>query len=247
MNYPFATAPPYIQAAMAQAVQAMMSGGPLPPNCLVMSLPYQAGQPVFPSMMMAPQANAGQDPMIYSQGATIYGPSALGAYNNPAAPRAIVPFTRQTPPVYNYGSLSHRTKGKSKNKMSSQPHSNIYNSSSFDTYMRDLSWSRLFDHPQRKNSKQSTQDASTTQNDEKSNSSKKQRSNSGNSSTSSTTSDETIRRVNVANQATASNIPPKGTTKGSLPFKYSSEFIPGIGKQQSQKVKSNEGSNVKKA
>jgi hypothetical protein len=102
--------------------------------------------------------------------------------------------------------------------------------------MDDLSWSRLFDHPSRKHYKQ--------QNQPSGNSSKPQRSDSSTSS-SSTTSDETIRRVNVTNKQ-SSNINFKQQTKGSLPFKYSSEFVPGIGKQQSQKIKSNDVFIIKK-
>jgi len=64
-------------------------------------------------------------------------------------------------------------------------------------------------------------------------------------SSSSTTSDETIRRVNVTNKPSSNNNS-KQQTKGSLPFKYSSEFIPGINKQQTQNIKSNDVFIIKK-
>ena len=239
MNFPFSTPSPYLQAAMAQAVQAMMSGGPLPPNCVVMSIPYQPGQPIFPPT------------------------NPFSPFPTNSQTRALVPFVnngQQISANYNYPIVSsNNSKKKSKKLNRHQPHSNIYNSSSFDTYMKDLSWSRLFDHHSGKTTKVPAQDStSIATQDEKSNSSKKQRSNSSSSSNSSTTSDETIRRVNVTSQQT-NHLNGKGTTKGSLPFKYSSEFVPGLAKQQGvgpagappppppNKGKSHETTNVKKA
>ena len=229
MNYPFPSNSPYMQAAMAQAVQAMMSGGPLPPNCLVMSMPFQQAPHIYPQ----------SDQLVYPQQGSFYGPQPSSAYTNASPLRALAAYT---PPNYNYPIVpQQKNRSKSKKKSRQQPHSNIYNSSSFDTYMHDLSWSRLFGHHSRKSSKQSGQTgaSNTRQQDEKSNASKKQRASSSDSSTSSTTSDETIRRVNVVNQQKSST-PSKQPPKGSLPFKYSSEFVPGLGKQQPPKTKSQE-------
>jgi hypothetical protein len=229
MNYRFSTNSPYIQAAMAQAVQALMNGGPLPPNCVVMAMPpYQQAHKMLPH---------GADAMMYPPQANYYGyPYA----NNPQS---------HYPSNYNYPIVSHKKNNNNKSKKNPRqqaaPHSNVYNSSSFDPYMRHLSWSRLFDHHPRKNSKQQNQEQNALHFDEKSNTSKQQRSDSSTSS-SSTTSDETIRRVNVSHKQ-SSHSSTKQQTKGTLPFKYSSEFIPGMGKQQSQKVKPNDIFLVKKA
>lgn len=272
MNFPFQAASPYIQAAMAQAVQAMMSGGPLPPNCVVMTIPYQSGQPIFPPMMMGGSAAGTVDGSIFPPSGPFFGaattPSPYGAV---PPTRALVPFAPNGQPTanYNYPIVSKKSKKKAKKQSRNQPHSNIYNSSSFDTYMRDLSWSRLFDHHSTKNPKQASQEEpSIATQDDKSSASRKQRSTSSSSSTSSTTSDETIRRVNVNNQQN-NNLAGKQTTKGTLPFKYSSEFIPGVVKGQQQqpqpqpqpqqqqqqqqgppapsKGRTNESANVKKA
>ena len=218
MNYPFPTHSSYMHAAMSQAVQALMSAGPLPPNCVIMALPLQQAQQILPQLMMSP------DPIIYSQPGAYYGPSPYT--NNP--------LPQPRPANYNYPIVPYKPP-KKKSSGPQQPHSNIYNSSSFDSYMHHLSWSRLFDRPSRKKPKEQ---AST-------NPPKKARTDSS-SSTSSTTSDETIRRVNVTNKPSTSNVDSKQQTKGSLPFKYSSEFVPGIGKQQSQKIKSNDVFIVKK-
>ena len=237
MNYPFATPSPYIQAAMAQALQALMSGGPLPPNCVVMAMPYSQGQQMLPPMMMNGATGPAADPIHYPSPMGYYGQVPLSPYTNNPASRAVVPHSGNNAPNYNYPVVSHKDSHKSKKKTTThqQPHSNIYNSASFDSYMRHLSWSRLFDHPPRKNSKEQNpgvinQDGNAAQNP---------RSSSTGSSTSSTTSDETIRRVNVTNQQ-ASNVSSKQQPKGSLPFKYSSEFVPGAAKQPSQKIKSND-------
>ena len=221
MNFPYSTPSPYIQAAMAQAVQAMMSGGPLPANCVVMSIPYQPGQPLYPQLMMGAAGAPSVDGSLFPPANPFF-----GATTSPT--RALVPFS---PPNYNYPLVSNKSKKKSKKTHRHQPHSNIYNSSSFDTYMKDLSWSRLFDHHSSKTTtKPPAQDAASVATpDDKSNVSKKTRSDSTSSSTSSTTSDETIRRVNVTNQQ-AAHLNGKPTTKGSLPFKYSSEFVPGLAK-----------------
>jgi len=223
MNYPFSTPSPYIHAAMSQAVQAIMSGGPLPPNCVVMALPFQQAQQMLPQLMMN-SGLCGGDAMIYPQQTPYYGQSL---YTNNPQTNALVPQN------YNYPIVPY-TKSKKKTSQPHQPHSNIYNSSSFDSYMDSLSWSRLFDRPSRKNSKQQNQDQTSV------NSSKKQKSNSStssSSSSSSTTSDETIRRVNVTNKPSSNNNS-KQQTKGSLPFKYSSEFIPGGAKPKSNKKES---------
>jgi hypothetical protein len=224
MNYPFSTPSPYIHAAMSHAFQAMMAGGALPPNCVIMAMPMQQAQQILPQLMR--NSVMGGGPMTYPQPPPYYGPSPYT--NNPPLPQQ----------NYNYPIVPYKN-SKKKHSHPPQPHSNIYNSSSFDSYMDDLSWSRLFDHPSRKNYKHQPQ-----QNQTSGNSSKPQRSDSSTSS-SSTTSDETIRRVNVTNKQ-SSNINFKQQTKGSLPFKYSSEFVPGIGKQQSQKIKSNDVFIIKK-
>ena len=221
---------------MAQAVQAMMSGGPLPPNCLVMSMPFQQVPQIYSQLPIHPPS----EQLIYPQQGTFYGPPASSAYHNASPLRALAPYT---PANYNYPLVpqqQQQQQSKSKKRSRQQPHSNIYNSTSFDTYMHELSWSRLFGRHSRKGSKQSSQTGpAANQQGDTANSSKKQRDTSSSSSTSSTTSDETIRRVNVSNQQN-SNSPSKQAPKGSLPFKYSSEFIPGLGKQQSQKTKSQE-------
>jgi hypothetical protein len=196
MNFPFPAPSPYIQATMTQAVQAMMSGGPLPSNCVIMAIPLPRAQQILPQLMM-------NSPI----GGRYYSPPP---YTNKRSKRA-----------NNYPVVSVK---KSKKKVS-QPHSNVYNSASFDSYMKNLSWSRLFDHPSRKISKQQNQDQLLKT---------QQRTDSPTSSTSSTTSDETIRRVDVTHHNNS-----KQQTNGSLPFKYSSEFLPGINKKQSQKLNSN--------
>ncbi|UJR10522.1 hypothetical protein I4U23_014725 [Adineta vaga] len=241
MNYPYSTSSPYIQAAMSQAVQAIMSGAPLPPNCLVMAVPYQQVSPMMPQIRMNPAMSA-KDQMILSQKSPYYGPSP---YRNP-------PSTTRAPPpqTFNYAVVPFMNKPKSKAKNRQPLHSNLYNSSSFDSYMRNLSWSRLFHHrPSQKTSKRASDDEPAANSDKKTSSTKKQQSNSSlsssssSSSSSSTTSDETIRRVTVTSRP-PSNMNSKQQTKGSLPFKYSSEFLPGIGKQQ---VKQNDVFIINKA
>ena len=208
MNYPYPPSSPYIHAAMSHALQAMMSGAPLPPNCVIMAMPIQSGQQMLPQLMI----------------------------NSPYyAPRTYTKNTRHqpTPPKQSYPIVSYK---KLKRKLV-QPHPDIYNSSSFDSYMHHLSWSRLFDRPSRKNVKPQIPAEVP----------KAPRFNSSSStSSSSTTSDETIRRVDVTNKP-STNHDPKQQINGTLPFKYSSEYIPGIGKQQkSQKIKSNDVYFIKK-
>ncbi|CAM4912815.1 unnamed protein product [Rotaria socialis] len=236
MNYQFQTSSPYVQAAMSQAVQSMLNGGSLPPNCVVMSVPFQQVQQMLPPFMMN-SPFGGNDPKVFPQKIPYYN---LSPYSNNSQARAIMHQQN-----YNYPAATHKNNTNINNKKSKksnhqQPHANVYNSASFDSYMRHLSWSRLFDHSSRKNSKQQNQDEAPINYEKGSNASKNQRSNSSSSSSSSTTSDETIRQVNVINKQ-SSNIDPKQQTTGTLPFKYSSEFVPGFGKQQqSQNVKSND-------
>lgn len=220
MNYPFPTPSPYMHAAMSHAVQAMMAGASLPPNCMIMAMPMQHAQQMLPQLMM----NAQQAPY--------YGPPS---YINNHQPHA-----QPAPQNYNYPIVPYQ-KTKKRSSHPQQPHPNIYNSSSFDSYMHHLSWSRLFDRPSRKNNKPQNSNQTSAETSKKARST----SSSSSSSSSSTTSDETIRRVNVTNRP-AANLDGKQQTKGSLPFKYSSEFVPGIGKQPSQKIKSHDVFFIKK-
>jgi hypothetical protein len=254
-----------------------MSGGPLPPNCVVMTVPFQQAQAAYPTLLMGQAAsavagsgnsNGGETTAFAQQG--FYGQTPVGPFMNTSQGHSIVPYPAATTKNYNYPTVSHKNRTKSKNTTHHQPHSNVYNSSSFDTYMHNLSWSRLFDHHQHQHNhsrKSSKQDSTPGNVDQKSNSLKKPRADSTDSSTSSTTSDETIRRVNVANQQTTSTTATatatvaagvsatvtagaataKLPTKGSLPFKYSSEFVPGLDKQQLQNGKSRDVSQTKKA
>jgi hypothetical protein len=239
---------PYIQNAMAQAMQAIMAGGPLPPNCFIVTLPMQQVPQMLPQLMMnyAPSGGA----MMFSPQPSYYGqvyPPQLGPYQNNQPSNALVPYSNYYPPGYEqnynypvapYHDSDHKSKKKHGHgkKNRSEPHSNVYNSSSFDSDMRDLSWSRLFSTHHHHHSKKQDQaalsyDKKTKQQNQSSDS---LTSTSTSSSSSSTTSDETIRRVNVSTKqpSAPSSLSSKQQTKGSLPFKYSSEFIPGIGKQQ---------------
>jgi len=214
--------------AMAQAIQAFMSGGPLPPNCFIVAIPFHQAQHILPQLMMS-TALFGGDQMMYHQQSSYYGPSPYTSN-----PQQLALEHQQN---YNYPIVPYK-QSKKKTSHPKQPHSNIYNSTSFDSYMEKLSWSRLFDRPSRKTAQQKTSKKSGSH-----------------SSSSSTVSDETIRRVNVANNQPITNTNSKQEqeqqqqTKGSLPFKYSSEFVPGINKQQekSQKIKSNDVFIVKKS
>ncbi|CAF0867858.1 unnamed protein product [Rotaria sordida] len=240
MNYPYPPSSPYMQTALTQAVQAIMTGGPVPANCCFMSVPFQQAQQILPQLMRK-AAIGNKDPKIFPQQTPYY--NQLPYTNNPQT-RGRIPQQKYNYPVMTYKNNNNK-KIKKPIRQQQQHHSNIYNSSSFDSYMRHLSWSRLFNHHHsRKPLKPKSQDQILVDYDRKSDSSKKQRSNSSTTS-SSTTSDETIRRVNVTNKP-SSNMNPKQQTKGSLPFKYSSEFIPGVGKQQSQNIKSNDIFIVKK-
>jgi len=245
MNYPS------IQTAMAQAIQAIMAGGPLPPNCYIITVPIQQAQQMFPQLMMNYAANSGA--MMFSQQPSYYGQlyqPQIGPYQNYQPSNALVPYSNYYPqgydqysnyPVVPYNAYPNKSKKQNRygKKNRSEPHSNVYNSSSFDSDMRNLSWSRLFGNHHHRRHLKEHQDQTALSYDQKS----KRRDHSADSSTSSssitssssTTSDETIRRVNVLNnQSSALSSSSKQQTKSSLPFKYSSEFVPGIGKQQQQ-------------
>ena len=250
MNYPYPI-DPYIQNTMAQAMQAMISGGPLPTNCFVVALPMHQAQQMFPQMMMnyAPGAGAMMVPQVQPYG-QLYQPQ-IGPYPIGPPSNALAPYY---PPGYGqnfnyplvpyYGPQQGQKRLTKKNRRGkrnrNEPHSNVYNSSSFDTDMSNLSWSRLFGNHHHRRSKRTNSDQAALNYDGKG----QQRGNSADSSTtstssstsftsSSTTSDETIRRVNVTTKPPAGpSSSSKQQTKGSLPFKYSSEFVPGTGKQQ---------------
>jgi len=262
MNPPYPIVP-YIQQTMAQAMHAMLTGSPLPPNVFVVVLPMQQAQQIFPQLMLGytPGGGGGGGPMMYPQQALHYGQSyqpQIGPYRENQQSNALVPYSNYYAQGYNqnynypavaYAGYDDKSKkidpyGKTNH---SAPHSNVYNSSSFDSYMRNLSWNRLFGdhHP-----KQPNRDQAALSYDQKTDSTKQQGTHSGSSSTlsslttstsSSTTSDETIRRVDVSNNQPSGS---KQQTKSSLPFKYSSEFIPGSEKASSQKS-SKKGSKVK--
>jgi hypothetical protein len=253
---------------MAQAMQAIMAGGPLPPNCYVVSIPMQQAQQMFPQMMNYAPGGGGamtypqqqqQLPyygQFYQPPANPYQPYPLqfGPYQQSPPSNALVPYSNYYPqaydPNYNYPVVPYHDPNSKSNKKNrhgkknrTEPHSNVYNSSSFDTDMRNLSWSRLFGtHHQHRQPKKQGSDQAALRYDQKN----KQRGKSSDSFTTtsttstSTTSDETIRRVNVSNkQPSSSTAAPSSSSskqqpKGSLPFKYSSEFVPGTGKQQQQ-------------
>jgi len=232
MSYPFSVPSPYMHPSMGQAIQAFMQGGPLPNNCVLFAIPLHQAQQILPQLMMS--TALGGDPMMYHQQSPYYGQSPYASN-----PQQLAVAHQQN---YNYPIVPYK-QSKKKSSHPKQPHSNIYNSSSFDSYMDKLSWSRLFDRPSRKTTKQQTQDKISKKSGSHSSSS---------SSSSSTISDETIRRVNVTNNQPTVNTNPKQQQqqpKGSLPFKYSSEFIPGTGKQlqESQKIKSNDVFIIKKS
>lgn len=187
--------------------------------------------------------------MIYAPPPAYYGqaypPIAMAAYppNN-----ALVPYGQhfgqgygQAPNYPMIGYNKSKKKGRRGRQGRSEPHSNVYNSSSFDSHMANLSWSRLFErHHRRHHSQPNKRNSNALSYDQKSASPKQHggpRSGRRSSSASSTTtSDETIRRVNLSSKQGSTVSAPKQQTKSSLPFKYSSEFIPGIaGKQSSQK------------
>lgn len=240
-----------MQNTMAQAMQAIISGGPLPANCFVVALPMHQAQQMFPQMMMnyAPGAGAMMLPHVQPYG-QLYQPQ-MGPY--PIAPpsNAMLPYY---PPGYgqnyNYPLVPYNGPQQGQNGLNKKsrrgkrnrndPHSNVYNSSSFDTNMSNLSWSRLFGTHHHRRSKRTHSDQAALSYDgkvqQRGSSSDSSTSSSTSFTTSSTTSDETIRRVNVTTKPPAgpSSSSSKQQTKGSLPFKYSSEFVPGTGKQQGQ-------------
>lgn len=258
MFHPYSTSP-YIQNAMAHAVQAIMSGGPLPANCFVTTIPIQQAQQMFPQMM---NYGIGGSAYMYNPQAAYYGQLyqpqiAQYPYNlPPPVSNVLVPHTNYPPQVYdnqNYNypvvpyDYSNKNGSSKKHRHSKHdpniPHSNVYNSSSFDSEMRNLSWSRLFaDQQHRRQSKQQRSgqtaiiyNGKDKQQNESSDTFTITSSSGSGSGSSSTTSDETIRRVNVMrNQPSAPSTTSKQQTKGSLPFKYSSEFVPGNNKQQQQ-------------
>ena len=240
---------PYIQAVMGQAMQAIITGAHLPSNCYVMSIPIEQAQQMFPPWLMANTAT----PMIYAPPVSYYGqsyPPMSTPYMDYPQSNALVPYTNAyNPPFhaqnYNYPMIGYnksKKKGRYRRKTHSEPHSNVYNSSSFDTHMENLSWSRLFGNHHHHHHRQSyygTRDSATPSYDHKTNPSKKMtRRDRHRSSSTSTTSDETIRRVNLSAQqaaTTSSSSKQQQPTKGSLPFKYSSDFVPGTGGKQSTK------------
>jgi hypothetical protein len=255
MNYPYSMSP-YIQTAMAQAMQAIITGSPLPPNCMVVTIPIQQAQQMFPQLMMNYASGGGamtfpQQPSYYDQ---LYQPQ-ISPYQNQPLSNAVVPYSNYYSQGYNqpivpYTDYNHKSKKKNRNGKNNrlEPHSNVYNSSSFDSDMDNLSWSRLFGtHNHIRHSKQQKQDQAALNYNQKykrqdraaDSLTSSSSSSSSTTTSSSTTSDETIRRVNLSTkQPSSQSSSLKQQTKGSLPFKYSSEFVPGTGKQQ-QSQKSN--------
>ncbi len=247
---------PYIQTAMAQAMQAIITGSPLPPNCMVVTIPIQQAQQMFPQLMMNYASGGGamtfpQQPSYYDQ---LYQPQ-ISPYQNQPLSNAVVPYSNYYSQGYNqpivpYTDYNHKSKKKNRNGKNNrlEPHSNVYNSSSFDSDMDNLSWSRLFGtHNHIRHSKQQKQDQAALNYNQKykrqdraaDSLTSSSSSSSSTTTSSSTTSDETIRRVNLSTkQPSSQSSSLKQQTKGSLPFKYSSEFVPGTGKQQ-QSQKSN--------
>ena len=271
MIYPY-SASPYMQNPIALAIQAIMSGGPLPPNCFVTTIPIQQAQQMFPHIIANYGIGAG--PFMYNQQSAYYGQiyqPQFGQYPYnpfpqpqpppPPPSNVIVPYTNYPPPQvyeqnYNYPvvpydySNNHGSSKKHRHakRNSNVPHSNVYNSSSFDSDMRNLSWSRLFagqNHRGQSKHHSSNQTAISYnnkgkhQNDSSDTFTTTTTSSSSDSGSTSTTSDETIRRVNVMkNQQSAPSTASKQQTKGSLPFKYSSEFVPGNNRHQHKSQKS---------
>lgn len=252
---------PYMQANMAQAMQAILTGGPLPPGCVILALPIEQAQQVLPQLMM--NTTLGGNAYLLSQPLPYYGQMyqpQIGYYpNNNVQSTALVPYNNFQSQGYNQNTnyplvpyVANSTKSKEKGHGRNyrlEPHSNVYNSSSFDTQMENLSWSRLFGHHHQRHRHTSKQPKSNQQaisyepKDDKSKS-KSQQQKTGtsvksssllSSSSSSTTSDESIRRVTVASKPSTGLSASQQPAKGSLPFKYSSEFIPGSSKQSSEK------------
>ncbi|CAF2392923.1 unnamed protein product [Rotaria sp. Silwood2] len=254
---------PYIQTTMAQAMQAILTGSPLPPNCFVVAIPMNQAQQMFPPLMM--NYETGGSAMAFSQPSSYYGQlyqSQTGPYPNNQQLNAILPYPNHYSQGYNqnrnypvipYVDNNNQSNKKNRHdkKYRSEPHSNVYNSSSFDTNMENLSWSRLFGHHHhhRHQSKPRKQDQGAIGYEQKPHSIKQEQqqkpahpvdsvtlSSLSSTSSSSTPSDESIRRVNVSTkQPAALSSSKQQQTKGSLPFKYSSDFVPANGKQQLQK------------
>ncbi|CAF0876787.1 unnamed protein product [Rotaria sp. Silwood1] len=273
MNYPYSAAP-YFQATMAQAMQAIMTGSPLPSNCIVVAVPMEQAKQMFPQLMT--NYASGGNAMVFSRPSSYYGQlyqPQIGPYSNNQQSNALVPYSNYNSPGYNqnynypvvpYVDYNHQSKKTNHHgkKYHSEPHSNVYNSSSFDTHMDNLSWSRLFGrhhhHHHYHHSKQQRQDQGAISYEQKASSSKQQPqhqvppldsvtlSSLSSTSSSSTTSDESIRRVNVSTKQPAILSSSKQQQiKGSLPFKYSSDFVPDNGKQQSQQSQKSNKQNTK--
>ena len=248
MFHPY-SAPVHIQTAMAQAMQAMMTGSPLPPNCYVMSIPIEQAHQMLPQLMMNPVRVApGQ--MFYPNFPNQYDryqPLPIAPYVDYSRQNALLPYSNYNwqpyQPNYNYPMLDYgkldKTRKHEKKRNPGEPHSNVYNSSSFDSHMENLSWSRLFGHARQiRSSKKENSNQAALEYEKKATPSKKATAQSlgrSSSASSTTTSDETIRRVNISTQPTGNETTGKDQTKGSLPFKYSSEFVPNQGKNLSQK------------
>ncbi|CAF0841627.1 unnamed protein product [Rotaria sordida] len=262
MNYPYPTSP-YMPTTMAQAMQALMTGNPLPPNCFVVAIPMEQAQQMFPQLMM--NYVSGGSAKVFSQPSSYYGQlyqPQPGQYPNNQQSNALVPYSNYHSqgyhqnynypmvPYVDYNNQSKRKDHYGKNYRS-EPHSNVYNSSSFDSHMNNLSWSRIFGrhHP---HVKQRQHEQGAIGYEQKPTSSKQQQqqqqqqqtytthsltlSSLTSTSSSSTTSDESIRRVTVSTkQPVELSSSKQQQTKGSLPFKYSSDFVPGNEKQKLQK------------
>ena len=248
MNYLYPVSP-YIQATMGQAMQAMMIGSPLPQNCCVFTVFTKPMSSMFPQ----PTLNyvSGRGETMYSQPPSFYSqlyPPHIGLVQNNQQPTTLVPYSNYHSngfnqnyhyPMLPYIDYKNQFKKKTPHDKAYhlQPHSNVYNSSSFDTDMNNLSWSRLFGHH---HSKQQKLNSNTLNYEQKIALSKNQQAlstNSFSSSSSSTPSDETIRRVNVSSKPQPAVSFLKQQPKGGLPFKYSSELIPRMGRQQQQSNK----------
>lgn len=232
-----------MQSAMAQAMHGMA----LPPNCFVLSLPFDGG---IPQMLMN-SIPGGTSPMVYSPYPTYYDrfyPYSFSPYQDLSANRAVIPYTNQFSPVFQSPQFNYPMLDYNQHKNQKTPgkvghngmHSNVYNSSSFDSHMENLSWSRLFGHQRKVHPSKAIghrQAAIDYQN--KGNGAKKQPGQTGSRSSSmssTTTSDETIRRVNLATKQASNPATLKNQTKGSLPFKYSSDFVPGSAKKSPKKT-----------
>ncbi|CAF3813962.1 unnamed protein product [Rotaria sp. Silwood1] len=171
MNYPISISP-NIQTAMIQIIQPILTSGPLPTNCFIVTIPMQQAQQMFSQLMMnyaygdgQYQDNQQQNVLVpysnyYSQG---YGQN----YNYP-----IVPYND-----YNNKSKKKKTSWEKRSRLFGHHHRHHHHS------------------------KQQNQESAALNYDQKTSSSKKGSaksaqsltSPSSSSSSSSTTSDETIR------------------------------------------------------